>query len=244
MRSARGIARASRRCTRSAWASRSSTCILGACMEARLLHLLAPDRGLRPGAARGGARGGAARQPEEGSRGKARAGSLRGRQRPRRLAAGASSRTPSRKAPWGVALFLRGRWKEARETLDASSAKAPGIRSQWHSNAVLFAVRSLYFSGEIRELVRRQARLLADAQDRGDLYTLVNCAATTTIDDRTWPPTTPRARARRPRRDGAVVADGVPRPALAGDGVRAGRRPVPRATGPRRTTGSGGTCRR
>jgi eukaryotic-like serine/threonine-protein kinase len=81
----------------------------------------------------------------------------------------------------GVALFLRGRWKEAREALDSSNAKLPSNRSQWHTNGNLFAVRSLYFSGEIKELVRRQARVFADAQDRGDLYTLVNFAATTTI---------------------------------------------------------------
>ncbi len=81
----------------------------------------------------------------------------------------------------GVALFLRGRWKEAREALDASNARLPGNRNPWQMNGTLFAVRALYFSGEIRELVRRQARVLADAQDRGDLYTLVNFAATTTI---------------------------------------------------------------
>ena len=81
----------------------------------------------------------------------------------------------------GVALFLRGRWKEAREMLDTSNAKLAGSRNQWLASRNLFAVQALYFSGEIKELVRRQARMVADAQDRGDLYTLVNFAATTTI---------------------------------------------------------------
>ena len=81
----------------------------------------------------------------------------------------------------GVALFLRGRWKEAREALDASDARLPRTRSHWHVNSVLFSLRSLYFSGAIKELVRRQARIAADAHDRGDLYTIVNLAATTTI---------------------------------------------------------------
>ena len=81
----------------------------------------------------------------------------------------------------GVALFLRGRWKEARATLDASAAKVPTNRNHWHTNAVLFSVRSLYFEGEIRELARRQARIVGDALDRGDLYTAVNLAATTTM---------------------------------------------------------------
>jgi eukaryotic-like serine/threonine-protein kinase len=81
----------------------------------------------------------------------------------------------------GVALFLRGRWKEARVALDESNGKLPASRNHWHTNAVLFSVRSLYFSGEIRELARRQARIVADARDRGDLYTAVNLAATTTM---------------------------------------------------------------
>jgi eukaryotic-like serine/threonine-protein kinase len=81
----------------------------------------------------------------------------------------------------GVSLFLRGRWKEARETIDASHARQPNTRNQWNTSGTLFAVQSLYFSGEIKELVRRHARVKADAQDRGDLYTTVNFAGTTAI---------------------------------------------------------------
>jgi tetratricopeptide (TPR) repeat protein len=79
----------------------------------------------------------------------------------------------------GVAAFLRGQWRESRVILEAAHRKLPDARSPWFSNANLFAVRCLYFSGEIKELVRRQASVFADAQDRGDLYTLVNYATTT-----------------------------------------------------------------
>jgi hypothetical protein len=81
----------------------------------------------------------------------------------------------------GVAFFLRGRWKEALAAFDASSAMRPASRTQWSLNAVLFAVRCLYFSGAIKELGRRHARVAADARDRGDLYTVVNLASTTAI---------------------------------------------------------------
>jgi hypothetical protein len=81
----------------------------------------------------------------------------------------------------GVRLFLRGHWKEARETIDASHAKLPNSRNRWNTSGALFAVQSLYFSGEIKELVRRQARMKADAQDRGDLYMTVNLAGTTAV---------------------------------------------------------------
>ena len=153
--------------------------ILSACMEARLLILslrigdcAQVQRAAALEAAQLATRGGVPGKLEQDLFEVARGLSARG---------GSVESNAFTEGAVGVALFLRGRWKEARETLDASSAKAPGILSQWYSNLVLFAVRSLYFSGEIRELVRRQTRLLADAQDRGDLYTLVNCAATTTI---------------------------------------------------------------
>jgi hypothetical protein len=82
---------------------------------------------------------------------------------------------------YGVTLFLRGRWREAREVLDASNAKVPPSQNPWYANGVLFAIRSLYFSGSLRELGRRQARVTADAHDRGDLYTTVNFGTTTAI---------------------------------------------------------------
>jgi len=81
----------------------------------------------------------------------------------------------------GIGMFLRGRWKESREKLEANSAKLPHGRAQSRANSLIFGAHSLYFSGEIKELLRRHAQLVADADDRGDLYTKINLATTTTI---------------------------------------------------------------
>ncbi len=81
----------------------------------------------------------------------------------------------------GLGLFLRGHWKASREALEAMNAKMPYGRSSLQSNGQLFGLRSLYFSGELHELCRRHARTMADARDRGDLFTSVNLAATTMI---------------------------------------------------------------
>jgi tetratricopeptide (TPR) repeat protein len=74
----------------------------------------------------------------------------------------------------GVALFLRGRWKEAAQASDAAYARYPNIRGGWHSNAKLFAVYALAYTGDVPELARRYKHLLAEATRRGDLYTAVN----------------------------------------------------------------------
>jgi hypothetical protein len=74
----------------------------------------------------------------------------------------------------GIRLFLRGRWKEARAVLDASYARYPNNRGGSHSNAYLFSLYSLVFLGDFVELAQRQAHLLADAEQRGDIYTAVN----------------------------------------------------------------------
>jgi serine/threonine protein kinase len=74
----------------------------------------------------------------------------------------------------GVGLFLRGRWKEALEVLDAAYARYPNNRAGWQSNANLFAVYTLLFLGDLRELAARRPRLLREAEQRGDLYTTVN----------------------------------------------------------------------
>jgi serine/threonine protein kinase/tetratricopeptide (TPR) repeat protein len=74
----------------------------------------------------------------------------------------------------GVGLFLRGRWKEALEVLDVAYAKSPNNRAGWQSNAKLFGVYALLFIGDIAELTARRARLLREAEQRGDRYTAVN----------------------------------------------------------------------
>jgi hypothetical protein len=153
--------------------------ILGACMQARLLLL-----SIRAGHSEQVMRAAAL----EGAQLATRGGHPARREQvlfalARRIADGVG--TPEADAlvegARGIALFLRGRWAEARDVLDASNAKVSGSRSPWSANATLFAVRSLYFSGRIRELAQRQTRIAADARDRGDLYTLVNFAATTTL---------------------------------------------------------------
>ncbi len=74
----------------------------------------------------------------------------------------------------GIRFFLRGRWKEAREVLDAAYARYPNNRGGSHSNAYLFSLYSLVFLGDFVELAQRQAHLLADAEQRGDIYTAIN----------------------------------------------------------------------
>jgi tetratricopeptide (TPR) repeat protein len=74
----------------------------------------------------------------------------------------------------GVSAFLRGRWQEAVNLLDAAFEKYPNNRGGWHSNANLFAVYALSYMGRLNESRVRQARLLDEALRRGDLYTTVN----------------------------------------------------------------------
>jgi hypothetical protein len=153
--------------------------LLGACMQARLLILClrAGDRLqlLRALALEAGQR--ASTGGPESERERAAIAHAR------RLAAqlGDSQAEGVLENALGVGLFLRGRWKQARETLASSSSKLVQGDSQSQDNGQLFALNSLYFSGEIREMVRRHARFHADAEDRGDLYASVNLATTTSI---------------------------------------------------------------
>jgi hypothetical protein len=80
-------------------------------------------------------------------------------------------------ATHGVGLFLRGRWKPALDMLDGAMANVPNNRAGWQSNANLFGAYCLVFLGEYRELKRRRTRLLADAEQRGDLYVSVQLRA-------------------------------------------------------------------
>jgi eukaryotic-like serine/threonine-protein kinase len=85
---------------------------------------------------------------------------------------------PERKAYFqanrGVSLFLRGHWREARDRLDVAFVECPYNKAGWHSNANVFAVYSLIFLGELREVAQRQARLISEAELGGDLYTSVH----------------------------------------------------------------------
>ena len=83
------------------------------------------------------------------------------------------------RAARGTALILRGRWREAIETLDASYANLSARRAGWQSNANVFAAFALYCMGDLQALAPRQARVLADAQLRGDLYSEVSLRTVT-----------------------------------------------------------------
>src|SRR5579872_5643459 len=79
----------------------------------------------------------------------------------------------------GIGLFLRGRWLEARAMLDRRDAMTHSRSGLAHAR--LFAAHTYYFTGEFAENRRRMGRLLDDAQDRGDVYTIVNLRTSTEI---------------------------------------------------------------
>jgi serine/threonine protein kinase len=150
--------------------------LLGACMQARffILALRAGDsqQVLRAATIEVGQR--ASLGGREGKRERA----LVQMARDLTLRIGDTESEASLEAAVGMSMFLRGRWKQSREVLESSSTKMAQGRAYWQTSSLLFAMRSLYFSGQIKELVRRHARVLADADGRGDLSTKVNLATT------------------------------------------------------------------
>ncbi len=73
----------------------------------------------------------------------------------------------------GLAAFLVGRWREARDLIDSGLRvmRDHGTGVRWEIDlAEMFWVSSLYYLGETRELVRIVPRLLREAVERGDLY--------------------------------------------------------------------------
>jgi eukaryotic-like serine/threonine-protein kinase len=81
-----------------------------------------------------------------------------------------------------VGMFLRGRWRDAHRVLDAAQRKYPNHRAGWHANAKLFAVYSLYYTGELRTQAQLATALLAEAEQRNDLYIVVNLRTTSMVD--------------------------------------------------------------
>ena len=87
-----------------------------------------------------------------------------------------------RPSPWleaveGVSLFVRGRWREALATIDGAYEGLPSQRAGLQAQGALYAVYALAFLGDLLELRRRQLRLLADAEQRGDLFLSVQLRA-------------------------------------------------------------------
>ena len=77
---------------------------------------------------------------------------------------------------------LRGRWREAHHALVAAYEKYPNHRAGWHANAKLFAVYSLFYMGDLAGQSRRARQLLAEAEQRNDLYIIVNLRTTSMVD--------------------------------------------------------------
>jgi serine/threonine protein kinase len=70
----------------------------------------------------------------------------------------------------GVGLVLRGRWREAVEVIDAAYANVSTQQASTQPQIALYAVYAHAFLGDLIELRRRQERLLAAADERGDLF--------------------------------------------------------------------------
>ncbi len=77
----------------------------------------------------------------------------------------------------GIRLYLRGRWKESRDVLDAAYARYSNNRSSANTNAYVMGLYDLWYLGDLVELTKRNAYILADAEQRGDLYTVVSLRA-------------------------------------------------------------------
>ncbi len=73
----------------------------------------------------------------------------------------------------GGRLYLRGRWREGKEVLDAAFASQPNRRAAWHSNAQIFGLYVRFWLGDMADLTRCHTRIFAEAEQRGDLYVTV-----------------------------------------------------------------------
>jgi hypothetical protein len=80
----------------------------------------------------------------------------------------------------GIALFHRGRHREARDALYSHAAmRADSLRMH---HGPLSGIYALFYLGRLREQARRATQLLEDAERRGDLYTAVNLRAAPLVD--------------------------------------------------------------
>jgi eukaryotic-like serine/threonine-protein kinase len=70
----------------------------------------------------------------------------------------------------GVGLVLRGKWREAVQVIDAAYANVSNQQASTQPQIALYAVYAHAFLGDLIELRRRQERLLAVADERGDLF--------------------------------------------------------------------------
>jgi hypothetical protein len=79
------------------------------------------------------------------------------------------------RASLGIALFQRGRWRQAQALLDLPEEGRAYNRTGLQT-ARLFSVYTYFMLGDLAENARRIARLRLKAEERGDRHTLVNLA--------------------------------------------------------------------
>jgi hypothetical protein len=77
---------------------------------------------------------------------------------------------------YGITRYLRGEWRLTVDTLDIAQKQLTTAR-RWNANANVFIVYALGNMGKLREVKSRTVRLIADAEQRGDLYTSVSLRA-------------------------------------------------------------------
>jgi serine/threonine protein kinase len=73
----------------------------------------------------------------------------------------------------GLAMFMMGRWREARRSLDIGikALRDHGVGLRWETSLTeLYLTSTLFYLGETRELARLVPLLLRDALERGDVY--------------------------------------------------------------------------
>src|SRR6185312_15400491 len=72
----------------------------------------------------------------------------------------------------GVGHYVRGHWRAARAALE--SVAQIRTRAGHHANAKIFSAYTLFWMGDLEAAKARMAELLAEAEDCGDLYTMVS----------------------------------------------------------------------
>jgi serine/threonine protein kinase len=76
----------------------------------------------------------------------------------------------------GVGEYLRGHWQSCVDRLQRAQARLAEVRA-WQANASIYGVYALTYRGDLPEAKTRTKSLLADAQRRGDRYTVANLLA-------------------------------------------------------------------
>ncbi len=97
----------------------------------------------------------------------------------------------------GIGFYARGMWKQAQAGLERE--EGPGMSRATRTQRRLFLARTYYYLGHVKEAIRRETPLYAEAEDRGDLYMTVNMRTSTFI--RKWLAEDDPDRARRDVRE-------------------------------------------